>query len=502
MTLEFDYVVVGGGTAGAVVARRLAQDRHLRVALIEAGPSDAGNDMILTQDRWLELLGGPLDFDYHVVGANGEEAGFVHNRARMLGGCSSHNTSIMFRPPDYDLERWVREGALGWDPTSCAAALDRVEEKVPIELGPRPDPLSADFIEAAVQAGYPRRTFKTDGVVEGAGWLELAVKDRIRQSTSVCYLHPLDDLPQNLTVKTETRVYRVLFSNAKATGVETDRGEIRAHREVILCAGVFDTPKLLMLSGVGPAGHLGALGIPVLQALPGVGANLLDHPDVPINFEVDRDKEPSTYFYSDAGMVLDLDAASEGVDVMFFFGNPTFDMQGEDFGRLGERAIARTFNISVEPSHARSTGRMELTSADPYAPPRIFIDYYTDADNRDIDLTVAGIRVVRQIVRQPALAKWGVSETSPGLEVTGDKALADYARAHAGTACHPCGTCRMGSADDPMTVVGPELRVHGVDGLRIADGSIFPSITAINPAMTTMMIGERCAEFLLSATSA
>ena len=149
----------------------------------------------------------------------------------------------------------------------------------------------------------------------------------------------------------------------------------------------------------------GALGIPVLQALPGVGANLLDHPDVPINFEVDRDKEPSTYFYSDAGMVLDLDAASEGVDVMFFFGNPTFDMQGEDFGRLGERAIARTFNISVEPSHARSTGRMELTSADPYAPPRIFIDYYTDADNRDIDLTVAGIRVVRQIVRQPALAK-------------------------------------------------------------------------------------------------
>lgn len=493
MSEEFDFVIVGGGTAGAIVARRLAEDSALSVALIEAGPSDENQDVILKQDRWLELLGGPLDFDYSVIDADGEVAGFKHNRARMLGGCSSHNTSIMFRPPPYDLERWVREGATGWDPASCESALGKVERMVPIELGPRDEPLSADFIAAAVEAGYPQRQFKTDGIFEGAGWLELAVKNRIRQSTSVCYLHPLAQLPDNLVIKTDTRAHRLLFSGARVCGVETDKGEVRASREVILSAGVFDTPKLLMLSGIGPGEQLRRLDITVRHELDGVGEHLLDHPDVPINFEVERDKKPSTYFYADAGMFLELDADSVGVDVMFHFGNPTFDMQGAD---LDARAIARTFNISVEPSHARSSGRMELSSNDPYAPPRIFINYFSDPDGHDIRHTVAGIHVVRDVVRQPAFAKWGVTETSPGREVTTDKALEAYARARAGTACHPCGTCRMGSAADPMTVVGSDLRVHDVDGLRIADGSVFPSITAINLAMTTMMIGERCAEML------
>lgn len=494
MTHEFDYLVVGGGTAGAIVARRLAEDPSVSVAVLEAGCSDEGNEAVLHLRRWLELLGGPLDFDYDTVGADGHKGAFQHNRARLLGGCSSHNTAIIFRPPDYDLDSWVRQGAVGWDLQSCSPALERIESKMHVERGPRPEPLSRDFIRAAVEAGYAEISFARDGVRQGAGWLDLAVKGEIRQSSSVCYLHPLSALPDNLAIYFETSARTVILKEGRACSVVTDQGEFHARREIILAAGVIDTPKLLMLSGIGPGEHLQSMGLPVHVDSPGVGAHLLDHPDVPINFETGRDKQPSTYFYADAGMFLELDQSQPGVDVMFHFGNPTFDMQGAE---LDERTIARSFNISVEPSHAKSEGKLLLSSPDPHAPPIIHVDYFSDPDDHDIRHTVHGIRVARELVRQPAFSDWEVTEISPGTGMAcSDEEIAAYARERAGTACHPCGTCQMGSQDNSLSVVDAELRVRGVDGLRIADGSVFPTITAINLVMTTMMVGERCAEFL------
>ena len=496
MAHEFDYVVVGAGTAGAIVARRLAEDPSVSVAVLEAGCSDEGNDAVLHLRRWLELLGGPLDFDYDTISGDGRKGPFQHNRARLLGGCSSHNTAIIFRPPGYDLEAWVREGAIGWDLHSCTAALDRIEEKMHVEHGPRPDPLSRDFIRAAVEAGYPGISFARDGVRQGAGWLDLAVKGEIRQSSSVCYLHPLSALPDNLSIFLETSAHKITLADGRARSVLTDQGEFRARREIILAAGVFDTPKLLMLSGIGPGNHLQTMGLPVHLDRPGVGTHLLDHPDVPINFETGHDKQPSTYFYADAALFLELDESQPGVDVMFHFGNPTFDMQSDE---LDQRAIARSFNISVEPSHAKSEGHMLLASPEPHAPPAIHVNYFSDPHDHDIQHTVQGIRVARDLVRQPAFADWAVTELSPGASnATSDEEIAAYARERAGTACHPCGTCRMGAVNNPSSVVDEKLRVYGVDGLRIADGSVFPTITAINLVMTTMMVGERCAEFLRS----
>lgn len=490
---EYDYIVVGGGSAGAIVARRLSQNPSTRVALIEAGPSDEGNAEISHLDRWLNLLGGALDFNYSSIGT-GNTPSFQHYRARVLGGCSSHNTAIMFRTPDYDLEQWVKRGASGWGPAECSAAMDRVAEKVPIDVGPREDLLSADFLAAAGQYGLDFRRFNTEGVYQGAGWLELAVQGRARQSSSVCYLHPLNELPENLSLHLETRAQRILFDGKAATGVETDKGDLRCTGEIILCAGVFDTPRLLMLSGVGPAKHLREIDVPVLVDLPGVGENLLDHPDVPINFETQIAKTASTHFYADACAFLEIDKHVPGVDVMFHFGNPAFDMQ---LDRLSQHDIAHTFNLSVEPSHARSEGRVKLRSKDPFAPLDIHVDFFTDPDDHDIKLVVHGLKIAREIVRQPALAKWGITETVPSPSVINDVDLATYARSRAGTAYHPCGTCRMGDGSVPGAVVDTSLKVHGLKGLRVADASIFPAIPSVNLVWTVMMVAERCYDLIV-----
>lgn len=492
----YDYVIVGGGTAGAVIAARLAEDPSCRVALLEAGPSDEGDARILPVREWMDLLGTELDYDYRIEPQLRSNSAIRHSRARVLGGCSSHNSCIAFRAPDGDLQRWEAEGATGWGPAATAPFFQRVFERVHLEKITDANPLNRALVDAGIQAGLPRLSFANDGSFdEGTGFLPVNVKESIRQSSSVAYLHPLRNLPSNLHVLTNTTVTRILLDdNNRAIGVESSRGVLRAQREVILCAGAFDSPKLLLLSGIGPAGHLAEIGIPLRVDLPGVGEHLLDHPEGVVVWQSSRPIPSPIVQLWEVGIFARTGIDPDPLpDMMCHFGLMPFTWHTEP---AGYPTAEWGFSLTPNVCRARSEGTVRLASADPAVPPRIDFRYFTDPDGYDEQVMVEGVKTARRIAAQPALAEWIVGELAPGPSVQSDAEISAYLRATANTVYHPAGTCRLGELSDPLTVVDPQLRVRGVAGLRVADASIFPSITTVNPAITVFMIGERCAAFV------
>ncbi len=489
----YDYIVIGGGTAGAIVAARLAEDPAVAVALIEAGPSDEGNARVLQVSQWMALLGTELDYDYVIEPQPRGNSTIRHSRGRMLGGCSSHNSCIALRTPDADLRRWEQAGATGWGPTQTAPYFERLREKVFISEPPGHNSLNNALLEAATGAGLPRLTFANDGTfAAGAGVFPLNVKEGIRQSSSLAYLHPLSALPSNLHLLTETRVYRILVDEAnRARGVETSAGTLFADAEVILCGGAFNSPQLLLLSGIGPAHHLRQVGVPVRVDLPGVGENLLDHPEGVVIWESPQPIPPWTSQGWEVGgfAFTGLDDF-ELPDLMFHFGLMPFTWNTLP---LGYPSAAHGFSITPNVCRARSAGSVRLRTAHPADVPRIDFCYFTDGEGYDERVLVEGVKLARRIAAQPALAPWIVRELAPGPDVVEDRAISRYVRSTANTVYHPVGTCKMGAAEDPKAVVDPQLRVRGVDGLRVADASIFPFIPTVNPAITVMMVGEKCA---------
>jgi choline oxidase len=488
----YDVVVVGGGTAGSVLARRLA-DRGDRVALVEAGPVDEGLDRVLQVARWMELLEGDLDYDYTIERQERGNGRIRHSRARVLGGCSSHNSCIAFRPPDRDLTEWESLGATGWGPDGFGPALDRVFATVHIAEPPEVNPLHEAVLEACAQQGLPQVRFNQGRFEAGAGRFQLNVKDGIRQSSSVAYLHPLDALPASLDLVTETKVAHVVVEDGRARGVRTTDGRVlRADREVVLSAGAFDTPKLLQLSGVGPADHLRSHGIEVVHDLPAVGEHLLDHPEGVLNWEL---RDPVTGPVSqhwEVGIFAHVED-DEAPDLMFHLGLLPFTMQTEHAGYpTAEHGFALTPNVC----RARSEGTVRLRSADPADAPAIDFRYFTDRDGYDERIMLAGVELAREIAAQPALCDLVARELTPGADVTERAALSEYVRTTANTVYHPAGTCRMGDPAAATTVVDPQLRVLGVEGLRVADASVFPSMTSVNPGITCFGIGERAADLL------
>ncbi|MBS1881081.1 MAG: FAD-dependent oxidoreductase, partial [Actinobacteria bacterium] len=271
---SFDYLVVGGGAAGAAVARRLAEAGLGSVCLLEAGPSDEGDQRVLKLRDWMDIAGTEINREYELEPQPHGNSGLRHTRAIVLGGCSSHNAGIAFKPLDSDLEAWEERGAEGWGPAALAPAWTKLRERVQVETAADVNPLSRAFVEAGVEAGLPRVRFNQDPHGDGVGWLQLNQRDGVRQSSSVAYLHPLAELPAALEVRTESPVRRLLIEDGRAAGVELARGILRADREVILCAGAFESPKLLSLSGIGDPEELRPLGLPVHSAVPGVGRNL------------------------------------------------------------------------------------------------------------------------------------------------------------------------------------------------------------------------------------
>jgi len=486
MPATTDTVIVGGGTAGAVLARRLAEDPDRSVVVLESGPSDEARFDVLILRDWLELLlDSEISVPYPAEPQSQAHFELVHSRGRILGGSSSHNSCIALRAPDEDLNRWRSMGAEGWGPPDTAGAWDRVLATVTVAPSLTRNPLAEAVIQAGRQAGLPLVEAWGRAVPRGIGWLPLNVRGGVRQSSSVAYLHPLKDLPPNLTILTGTSVQRIeIDSHERAVAVHTSAGALRAEREIVLCAGAFETPKLLMLSGIGPADELRAHGINPLVDLPGTGEHLIDHPQSLVTWEAARPVPDEADSWWEVGMFAD----THGGLSMSHVGMKPIVLPG---GTPPAHGLSITPNVP----YARSEGRVSLRSAEPAALPRIEACQLSDPEGHDIAVLLAGLTLARELAAQDALAPWLGDEVLPGREVV-DERLERYVRATASTVHHPAGTCRMGDPADKRTVVDPQLRVHGVQGLRVADASIFPSLLAVNPCLTCMMIGERAAELI------
>jgi len=490
----YDYVIVGGGTAGAVVAARLSEDPDVSVCLLEWGPSDVGNDDVLKIRRWLGLLEGPLDLAYRTTL---QPRGNAHI-------CSSHNTMIWFRPFPGDWQDWVDAGATGWGPDEIDPYYDRIPG--PHTIVPEQDrnAILYDWIDACASAVGVQRDpdWNAGPYRDGAGFLDVGYDPAtgVRSSGSVMYLHPILGQRPNLTVQTETRAMRVETSAGRAVAVHVQResgtsDRIEARREIVLCAGSIDTPRLLLYSGIGPRAQLEHLGIDVVADLPGVGENLIDHPESIILWKLRRPMGPEGCMDADCALFVNRLGLDDRPDLMYHTYQLPFTYNTE---RLGYEVPEDRWVICMTPNIPRShsKGKLYLLSRNPEIRPALDFRYFTDEDGYDEQTIVDGLRIAREVAATAPFADWIEREIAPGPELTSDDELSVYGRAVHHTVYHPSGTCRMGAADDELAVVDPDLRVRGIDGLSIADGSIFPTMPTVNPVVATFMIGERCADLV------
>ncbi len=499
---QFDYVVVGGGTAGAVVAARLSEDSSRQVCLIEAGPSDLAYDEVLKLRRWLELLGGPLDYGYRSTVQRNGNSHIVHSRARVLGGCSSHNTMIWFKPLPGDWSDWERRGASGWDAGSMEHYYGLLQNRHQLVAEKDRNAILFDWVaSASAAANVPADPdWNAAPFRDGAGFLDVGYDPEtgVRSSSSVSYLHPIMGRRPNLTLMLEARALRVEVAGRRATGVSVAGADgqlrtIRAASEVIVCAGAVDTPRLLLLSGIGAADPLRDLGIDVVHDLPGVGENLLDHPESIIIWELARPLGPETTMYADCALFVNRLGEDERPDLMYHTYQIPFTFNTERLGyRVPDHAICMTPNIPLP----RSKGRMWLLSRNPDIKPALDFGYFTDEGGYDATTIVDGLKLAREVAAREPFKSWIKREIAPGPDITADDELSRYGRAVHHTVYHLGGTCRMGAADDQDAVVDPQLRVRGLDGLRIADASIFPTMPTANPMVPVLMIGEKAAELV------
>ncbi len=492
----FDHIIIGAGSAGCVAATTLAKSGR-RVALIEAGGSDEGFFDALDAGRWKNLVGTKHDYDYQIEPQPHGNSSIRHTRGKILGGTSSINTIIAWRTPDYDLERWVEQGAKGWSPNEISPLFDRIFSQVHIETSSLENPFHHDLIEAASQAGLGLIDFSPKNQVrDGVGYLYFNKKGRMRQSASVAFLHPLSQWGDELTVLTNTKAHKILFDGDRAIGVETDKGTFYSDGDLILSAGAFASPTLLMQSGVGPATHLSDVGITVQRELLGVGENLLDHPDSMIGWETHR-PIPAVDLNA-MGMALfgKTDPSLPVPDIMAHVGTAVFDTYTKPHGYP---TATNGFSFSPNVARARSTGTVRLRSNNPADRPLIDFRYFTDPYDRFI--LTEGIKLSRRIAAEHPLKDWIKRELFPGIEVQSDEEISAYARKVAGTVYHPAGTCKMGVVDDETAVVDAQLRVRGIENLRVADASIFPTMIGVNPNITIMMIGMKCADMILGSDS-
>lgn len=516
---SFDFVIVGGGTAGCVIASRLSEYMpDKKVLLIEAGPSDYLDDRVLLLKDWLNLLGGELDYDYPTTEQPNGNSHIRHSRAKVLGGCSSHNTLISFRPFEYDCKRWEAQGCKGWSFKTFMRVLDNLRNTVQPVHEKHRNQLCVDWVNSCSKAlnipvveDYNKEIKENGHLKECVGFFNVSYNpdDGRRSSASVAYIHPIlrgDENRPNLTVLTNAWVEKLNMTGNKVTGLnlkqqDGTRHTIRPKCETILCAGAVDTPRLMMLSGLGPKQQLSELGIPVLHDLPGVGENLLDHPESIILWELNKPVPAAqTTMDSDAGIFLRREVPnaagddSDIADVMCHCYQIPFTMNTD---RLGYDSPLNAFCMTPNIPRPRSRGRLFLTSSDPSVKPSLDFRYFTDPEGYDAATIVAGFKAAREIAKQAPFSDWIKREVAPGPAIQSDEALSEYGRRVAHTVYHPAGTTKMGDVSkDPNAVVDPELKVKGLQGLRIADAGVFPEMPSINPMLTVLAIGERAAEMI------
>ena len=503
----YDFVVVGGGSAGCVIASRLTEDPHVRVLVLEAGDTH-GPDAMNVPAMWPTLLGTTLDWGSQTVPQRGlDGAVLAYPRGRVLGGSSSINAMAFLRAHPSSYDSWASEGAVGWhydallpyfQRSECAAAgRDPRWRGTNGPMAPTPmsnlHPAAEAFLEGCEELGYPISNDLNGAEPEGASRYELSAVDGVRQSVADAYLRPVLDRP-NLTVITTAPVTRLEFAGLRCTGVAyLENGNhpqtVRAEREVILSAGAIGTPQLLQLSGIGPANHLRARGIPVIVDLAGVGANLSDHPLGVVAYSAAQPMPAGTNNHVDVLAALRADPASEVPDSHILFCDiPVFPR-----GFEGHAEPDYTFEFSMLRPHSR--GSVRLASNNPALAP--LIDPALLDDERDVTGMLNTMRLARRLGQTKALAKWRKEEILPGSDVSTEAELRAYLRRSVGTYWHPAGTCAMGSA--PEAVVDLDLKVNGVEGLRVVDASVMPSVPGANLNATVVAIAERAAEIIYQA---
>ena len=526
--MDADVVIVGAGSGGAAMAYRLGE-AGLRVIVIEHGGSDAG--------PFIQMPGAlsyPMNMGIYDWGFRTEPEPHLGGRVlatprgKVIGGSSSINGMVYVRGHAHDFDAWAKMGAQGWSYADVLPYFKRMEAShgasgsefrgtdgpMHITRGPRQNPLFDAFIEAGRQAGYPVTQDYNGRQQEGFGPMEATIWQGRRWSTANAYLKPAVKNGRVRVIRALAR--RVVFDGHRATGVEVQRGGavevIGAAREVVLAASSINTPKLLMLSGIGAAAHLADHGIPVLADRPGVGANLQDHMELYLQY---ASRQPITLYkhwnlwgkatvgarwlFTGKGLgasnqfeacaFIRSRAGVQYPDIQYHFLPMAVRYDGK------AAAEGHGFQAHVGPMRSRSRGSVTLRSADPAEAPRIVFNYLSHPEDFQDFRTC--IRLTREIFGQEAFAPHVKHEIQPGAAVQTDEGLDAFIREHAESAYHPCGTARMGRRDDPLAVVDPECRVIGVEGLRVADSSVFPQVTNGNLNAPSIMVGEKAADHLL-----
>ena len=526
--MHADYVIIGAGSAGCAMAYRLAEAGR-RVTVIEAGGSDAGPFIQMPA-----ALSYPMNMGIYDWGLHSEPEPHLGGRSlatprgKVIGGSSSINGMVYVRGHARDFDTWAELGADGWAYADVLPYFKRMENShggsgpeyrgtdgpLHITRGPRDNPLFNAFIQAGAQAGYPVTEDYNGAAQEGFGPMEATIYKGRRWSAANAYLKPA--LAGGNVHLLRANARRVVIENGRATGVEVDQGGapfvVQAGREVILAASSLNSPKILMLSGIGPAAELARHGIPLVADRPGVGANLQDHLEIYFQFAA---AQPITLYkhwniWSKALIGAQwlftgkgLGASNQFEACAFIRSHAGIDYPNIQYHFLpiavrydGKVAAGgHGFQAHVGPMRSKSRGAVTLRSADPAAPPVIRFNYMSHPD--DWTEFRAAIRLTREIFAQPAMAPYVKSELQPGPEVQTDDEIDAFLREHVESAYHPCGTARMGRRSDPMAVVDPECRVIGVEGLRLADSSVFPQVTNGNLNAPSIMVGEKAADHIL-----
>ncbi|MBN6040994.1 GMC family oxidoreductase [Amycolatopsis sp. 195334CR] len=496
-----DYVIVGAGSAGSALARRLV-DAGRTVHVLEAGPADEA-EAIHRPQGWPALLAGPQDWAVMTVPqefANGRS--LFWPRGKVLGGSSSLNGMIYMRGHRSDYDGWAAQGCTGWawddvlplflrseDHLTGANAHHRTGGPLPVSPITSPHPAARAFVDAAVAAGHKRNEDFNGDDLRGVGFNEMTVRDGRRMSAWQSFVAPVLDNPA-LTVTTGALIDKVVVESGRAVGVEYvaggERRVARADAEVVLSAGTIGSPAILLRSGIGPAAHLREVGVEVVAEVAGVGENLHDHPLISVVYESPgplpegRANLLEAQFYADsAGWT------GAAPDLQPLFLHLVYPAEGYEMPEHG-------YTIAAGIVAPKSRGTLRLASADPAEPalvdPRILADPY------DLEALCDAIEMSREVGRQRAFDPWRKREVAPGPEATTREHVREFARRSVGTYHHQVGTCRMGV--DELAVVDPELRVRGVAGLRVADASIMPKVPSCNTNAPAIMVGEKAAELI------
>ncbi len=526
---EADFIIVGAGSAGCVLANRLTENPDCKVVLIEAGGSD--RSIFIQMPTALSI---PMNMArYNWAFASGPEP-FLDDRSmhcprgKVLGGSSSINGMVYVRGHARDFDQWRDQGAAGWDYAACLPYFRKAETWIgggdDFRGGQGPlhtcngnemkNPLYRAFIDAGHQAGYPLTDDYNGRQQEGFGPMHMTVRNGVRESSANAYLRPVRQRP-NLKVLSRTMTHRIIMEGKKAVGIEIEengkRRTLKCHREVILSAGSIGSPTLLQVSGIGPGEILKAAGVQVVHDLPGVGENLQDHLEVYFQF---RCKQPITlngkldpfskfligarwfFFKTGLGATNHFESCAfirssthvEWPDIQYHFlpaamrydGQSAFDGHG--------------FQVHVGPNKPKSRGRVRIKSANAYDKPDILFNYLQHEDDRQGFR--ACVRLTRQIIGQDALAPYREAEIQPGPHIQSDDEIDSWVRANAESAYHPSCTCKLGAENDPLAVLDKDCRVRGIEGLRVVDSSIFPTITNGNLNAPTIMVAERAADLI------